>query len=382
MEPHSGNLFTNSSCYYINVKLNEGTFNKLNIEMPKYFSSDTISEIVFFRNFVGRCSSLLLTFRSHMLKEMALERYPFGFTSEALVDEFVTSRKDSLMLFYSPCSLFEGYLLNEAREEFHGVFSGGISRVSVRELKWYNHLDELMPYFYLIRFIETDKALIFNKLFKLIIDLMNEEISYQRYLFRLAYFAILDGFACFDEETLRMLSTLLERQEIGDVMRLVCDNMSLEILVSRKLEMPEGLKVSLGIPKKEFFVEMDKLWKTQWNKSQSFEGFWSSEEFVIQKDQPCNPKEYIFDPKKKKFYDWGISNFVTKEFCRPLLEPIFIEPSYVSKLRVHIELDNKDVPELEKYFSPLVKPEEIGIKTHVSKRESLMQLIGMGKPGS
>lgn len=84
------------------------------------------------------------------------------------------------------------------------------------------------------------------------------------------------------------------------------------------------MKINIGIPKKEFFVEMDKLWKLQWEKSQSFEGFWMSDEFVFQNNSECNPKYYVYDEKKTKFFNWSISNFVTKEFCRPLLEPIFI----------------------------------------------------------
>lgn len=103
------------------------------------------------------------------------------------------------MLLYSPCSFFEGYLLNEARDEFHGLFSAKICKVSCRDLKWYNHLDELMPYFYMNKFVQRDKALIFNKLFRLLTDLMNEELSYQRYLFRIVYFAIVDNYACFDD---------------------------------------------------------------------------------------------------------------------------------------------------------------------------------------
>ena len=45
---------------------------------------------------------------------------------------------------------------------------------------------------------KKDKSIIFNKLFKLITELMNEQVSYQRYLFRIVYFAILENYACFD----------------------------------------------------------------------------------------------------------------------------------------------------------------------------------------
>lgn len=116
LEPHSGSMFTSSCSYYVNVKLNSHSLYKLNVELPKYLSTDVINQIVCFRNYVGRCSSLLLTFRASMEKEMGLEKYPYGFTSEGLIDEFVTSKKESLMLLYSPCSFFEGYLINETRD--------------------------------------------------------------------------------------------------------------------------------------------------------------------------------------------------------------------------------------------------------------------------
>lgn len=71
--------------------------------------------------------------------------------------------------------------------------------------------------------------------------------------------------------------------------------MSLEQIIKLNIEFPEKLKTYLGISKKQFFMEMDKLWKTQWNKSQSFEGFWSSDQFVIQNNQQCNPKDYVYN---------------------------------------------------------------------------------------
>lgn len=89
-------------------------------------------------------------------------------------------------------------------------------------------------------------------------------MSYQRYLFRIVYFAIIDNYSCFNEETLSIFAKLIERPEFKDVTKLVVDNMSLEIINKLKLDLPEQLKINIGIPKQEFFMEMDKLWKTQW----------------------------------------------------------------------------------------------------------------------
>jgi hypothetical protein len=79
---------------------------------------------------------------------------------------------------------------------------------------------------------------------------MNEEISYQRYLFRIVYFAILDNYSCFNEKTLTLFSELSGRTEFKDVIKLVCDNMSLEQIIKLNIEFPEKLKTYLGISKK------------------------------------------------------------------------------------------------------------------------------------
>lgn len=64
---------------------------------------------------------------------------------------------------------------------------------------------------------------------------MNESFSYQRYLFRIVYFAIVDNYSCFDDETLKIFAQLIDKPEFRDVTKLVVDNMSLEVINQLKL---------------------------------------------------------------------------------------------------------------------------------------------------
>lgn len=88
--------------------------------------------------------------------------------------------------------------------------------------------------------------------------------------------------------------------------------MSLEHIVKNKQQIPENFKLLFRMPTKHFYQRMQSEWQAMWAQLQAFSGFWSHPEFKYQRNEIFKPESYIYDPDKKSFYQWSVSNFVTK----------------------------------------------------------------------
>lgn len=66
------------------------------------------------------------------------------------------------------------------------------------------------------------------------------------------------------------------------------------------------------IPAKTFYKTMEAEWNKLWSELQSFCKMWSHPNFNSQNNKSFNSDDYIYDPKKKPFYQWSVNNFTTK----------------------------------------------------------------------
>jgi hypothetical protein len=89
-----------------------------------------------------------------------------------------------------------------------------------------------------------------------------------------------------------------------------------------------------------FYLET--LWTETWNFLQGFEGWWSPFFFKAQKNHPFDPKDFLFDESREGRVEWSVRNFVTKDYCKCLVEPEFVLPEYGKLDRYQKEYAKKE----------------------------------------
>jgi len=201
-----------------------------------------------------------------------------------------------------------------------------------------------MPYFYLCRQLATheEKCASFNLLLELYLRSLKKFPEYIKYFLYITHFCISDNYECLDDRSLEMFLEVLSLAP--EVARECMTNLSLENLLGKKLNLPEKLKVICKMPAKSFYQLVEADWKQIWSSLQSFSRFWAHPSFNFQRNKPFHPKDYVYNPSLNTFYQWSISNFVTKEWARPLIEPVFREPlSKADKFLIELETRNSHV---------------------------------------
>ena len=98
-------------------------------------------------------------------------------------------------------------------------------------------------------------------------------------------------------------------------------------MVSRGLTTAEIVETCYNpVEKTILLFYLETLWKDNWNWLQGFEGWWSPCFFQSQKNHPYDPKDYLHQPGKQTRVEWSVMNFVTKDYCKCLVEPYFLVP--------------------------------------------------------
>lgn len=199
------------------------------------------------------------------------------------------------------------------------MFTGLVSSSTISSISQFKQFEPVLPYFYLCRQLRTaeEKCECFNSLLELYIGCLRVYPHYSKYFLYVTYFCISDNYECLDN---RSLGLLLEIAELaGEVGKDCLSHFSIEHLFTKKLELPEKLKTICKIPSKSFYQVVEADWKEMWSGLQSFSRFWAHPGFNFQRNRPFDAREYVYNPTFKTFYQWSISNFITKEWARPLI---------------------------------------------------------------
>jgi hypothetical protein len=233
-------------------------------------------------------------------------------------------KRDHVFAFYLPSRSYCGLLLNVlGNETNNGVFTGLVSNSISSSLNQFRNFEPVLPYFYLCRQLLTseEKCKSFNALLELYLKCLGQYPEYMKYFLYITHFCISDNYECLDNHSLELFLKILDiKPEVaGDCL----SQLSLEHLFKNKLELPERLKTTCKMPSKSFYQGIEADWKELWSSLQSFSRFWAHPSFNFQRNKPFDPKDYVYNPSLNIFFQWSISNFITKEWARPLIEPIF-----------------------------------------------------------
>lgn len=354
------------------IGFNQNNLRSVNIELPKFSSSEFVTDFILFRNFVGRVSWVMVSSVAGRdgpayLSEKDLPRA----ISEPVLHDILSAdllKRDQIFAFYLPSRSYCGLLLNVlGNETNNGVFTGLVSNSTASSLDQYWHLEPLLPYFYLSRQLPSaqEKSRCFSAVLELYVSSLKVQPTYIRYLLYITYFCISDNYECIDARSLELFVQLLE---IGSpVVRDCLSQLSLEHLLKRQ-SLPEKLKLVCNMPSKSFYQVVEADWKRLWSDLQSFCRFWAHPGFRFQRDKPFDARDFVYNPSVSMFYQWSISNFITKEWARPLIEPVFREPAPKTEKFV-IELETREchalLAELDRV--PVAAEKEMGLQRIPSK---------------